>query len=738
MERLRAMISRMLSGKSVAHFSTFSLFFALSIGFPFYPARAKSNEIGPIPQTPRVPAVQNYFDRKVTDDYLWLENPDDAKVVAWTKAQTARSVKYLDAIPERQSFLNEFRQNVLGKTVRYGEFFFAGGRVFAAKYEPPKAQPVIVSRPGLEQGAEETVVFDPVQIDSKGLTSFDWFVPSPDGSLVALSLSESGSESGTLRFVHVSDGKLLDDRVDRVQFATAGGSAAWTADGKGIIYTRYPGTGERPENDLSFYQRIFFHELGTPDSNDRYELGKEFPRIAEISLILSPGGGWILATVKNGDGGEHAHYLRDKSGKWTQITQFADGVKRAVFGGDNQLFLLSVKGALRGQVLRLDLSNGAPTIEQAKVIVPEAADSAVQDLAASADDLLVNDIVGGPSRVRHFGSDGTVKGTLPITELSSVSGMDVTEAGEFLVGISSYTKADSNVLYNPKTNEIAATSLENKIAVNFDDIEEQRVFAISKDGTKVPISILIRKGAKLNGTIPTILYGYGGYGLSSLPEADPYLRSWFDRGGAYAVANIRGGGEYGEPWHRAGMLLNKQNVLDDFAACAQFLIGNHYTTSNHLGVWGISNGGITAGGFITQHPGLARAAVINVGVLDVIRSELEPNGAFNVTEYGTVNNPEQFAALYGYSPYHHVEKGVKYPAVLMTAGENDHRVASWHAKKMAAKLQLNTASPNPILLKVSTTAGHGFGTSFDERLQDSANTFAFFYDQLGMGRIPAK
>jgi prolyl oligopeptidase len=728
------MVGRMPQSNFVAHFSTSSITFAVSFGLLLCPVFAKPSQVPAAQQTARISTVQTYFDHKVIDNYLWLENPSDPKVVEWTQAQTARTRKYLDAIPEREKFLNEFRQDLLGKTVRYGEFAFSGGRVFAEKFEPPRAQPMIVSRANLDPGAEEKIVFDPVQFDPKGLTSFDWYVPSPDGSIIALSLSEAGSESGTLRFVRVADGKLLEEKVERVQFATAGGSAAWSADGKGIAYTRYPRAGERPENDLNLYQQVYYHEMGTSDSADRYEIGRDFPRIAETALRLSPEKGWILATVSNGDGGEFAHYLRDKSGQWTQITHFADGVKQAVFGGDNQLFLRSVKGALRGQVLRIDLSNGVANIDQAKVIVPEQADSAIENLAASDDDLLVNDIIGGPSRVRHFDSTGAMKGGLPIPELSSVTGLYLTEAGDFVLSISSYTKPELNVLYHPKTNELSPTGLENKIAVSFDNIEERRVFATSKDGTKIPISVLFKKGTLLSGAIPTILYGYGGYGLSSLPRFDPILRSWFDRGGAYAVANIRGGGEYGEPWHQAGMLLKKQNVLDDFAACAQFLIDNHYTNSSKLGVWGISNGGITAGGFITQHPALARAAVINVGVLDSLRSELEPNGEFNVTEYGTIKDPRQFAALYAYSPYHHVERGAKYPAVLITAGENDHRVASWHGKKMTAKLQFDSASNHPVLLKVSTTAGHGFGTSFDERLQNNADTYAFFYDQLGIGR----
>lgn len=219
---------------------------------------------------------------------------------------------------------------------------------------------------------------------------------------------------------------------------------------------------------------------------------------------------------------------------------------------------------------------------------------------------------------------------------------------------------------------------------------------------------------------------------------DIYLRSWFNRGGIYAVAHVRGGGEYGEPWHLAGMLLNKQNVIDDFAACARFLIDHKYCSPATLGVFGASNGGITIGGLITQHPDIARAAAIFSGVLDVLRSELEANGEFNTTEYGSVRNPEQFLAKYGYSPYHHVTDGVKYPAVLITAGKNDHRVASWHGKKMAARLQAATSSGPPVLLTVSTTAGHGFGTAFAERLKNEATLYTFFYDQLATGASPIR
>jgi len=292
-----------------------------------------------------------------------------------------------------------------------------------------------------------------------------------------------------------------------VQFGTAGGSVAWAADGKGVFYTRYPRRGEREEADLNFYQQVYYHELGTHDSTDRYEIGKSFPRIAEIELYRSPAGPWILAAVSNGDGGEYAHFVRNPDGKWSQVTKFEDGVKKVVFGDGDKLFLLSVKGAVRCQVLRIDLAKDNPALQESKLVVPEGASSAIMDIAASGSDLLVNDIVGGPSRLRHFDSDGHPKGGINTPDLSAVLDMVVTETGDFLLTVSSYTKPVEELLYAPKTDLLSNTAMNWQSAVDFNDIEEQRVFATSKDGTKIPISILMVKGTRLDGKNPTILYG---------------------------------------------------------------------------------------------------------------------------------------------------------------------------------------------------------------------------------------
>jgi len=579
----------------------------------------------------------------------------------------------------------------------------------------------------------EKVLVDPNKMDAKGTTAIDWFEPSLDGTKVAVSLSKGGSEDGTLHFFDTAAGKELGDTIAHVQYPTAGGSAAWNADGSGVYYTRFPRKGERSDEDLNFYQQVYFHKLGTPDSEDTYSIGKEFPRIAEIKLESSHDGKFILATVANGDGGDFAHYLLGPDGAWKQITQFSDQVKLARLGRDNALYLLSRAGAPRGKILRLSLET--PELSKAVEIVP-ASEAVVQQIEPAADALYVVDLLGGPSQVRRFDLDGKNPVTIPIAPISNVQELVAQDDGLLLFRDQSYTEPPAWFEVAAGQTEPKKTALVSTSPVSFSDIEVTREFAPSKDGTRVPLNIMHRKGMKFNGNNPTLLYGYGGYGVSMSPTFDFTRRLWFDRGGVYVVANIRGGGEFGEEWHKAGNLTNKQNVFDDFTAAAQYLIEKKYTSSDKLALLGGSNGGLLMGALLTQHPDLMRAVVSAVGIYDMLRVELAPNGAFNVTEFGTVKNPDQFKALFAYSPYHHVTDGTKYPAILMMTGANDGRVAPYHSRKMTARLQEANKSEHPILLRTSTSAGHGIGTALSERIKQQADMFSFLFAQLGMA--PAK
>ncbi|HWX16572.1 MAG TPA: prolyl oligopeptidase family serine peptidase, partial [Chthoniobacterales bacterium] len=575
----------------------------------------------------------------------------------------------------------------------------------------------------------EKMVLDPNALDVKGTTAIDWFAPSRDGKYVAISISQGGSEDGTLHIYETATGKAMPDSIGHVQYPTAGGSAAWNADGTGIYYTRFPRKGERPDADLNFYQQIYFHKLGTADTKDTYSLGKDFPRIAEIKLEAARDGKFTLATVANGDGGDFAHYLLGPDGSWKQITQFSDQIKAARLGRDNALYLLSRADAPLGKILRLPLDN--PELANATVIVPPS-DAVIQFMEPTASALYVGDLLGGPSQIRRFALDGKNETLIPIPKISAVSEMESLEDNSLLFRDVSYTAPAAWFKIASGKTEPVKTALVNTSPVSFADIEVTREFATSKGDTEVPLNIVRRKGTKTDGSNPTLLYGYGGYGISMTPNFDFTRRLWFDRGGVYVVANIRGGGEFGEDWHKAGNLTKKQNVFDDFAAAAEYLIKQKWTRPEKLALLGGSNGGLLMGAMITQHPDLMRAVVSAVGIYDMLRVELAPNGAFNVTEFGTVKNPEQFKALYAYSPYHNVVDATKYPSILMLTGANDGRVAPYHSRKMVARLDEANKSSNPILLRTSSSAGHGIGTALSERIKQLSDQYSFLFAQLDM------
>jgi prolyl oligopeptidase len=369
-------------------------------------------------------------------------------------------------------------------------------------------------------------------------------------------------------------------------------------------------------------------------------------------------------------------------------------------------------------------------LSEAKVIVPES-DAVIEGFLLTAKHLFIADMIGGPSRIRQLDLDGSHESIVPMPVASGLGGLLVMDE-RLLFRQTSFVAPPAWMLYDPAQTSVEKTALFNTSPVDFSDIEAVREFAISKDGTKVPINILRRKGTPLDGSNPALLYAYGGYGHCMRPVFNFERRLWFDRGGIYVVANIRGGGEYGEEWHLAGNLTKKQNVFDDFAACAEHLIQRGYTSAEKLAVEGGSNGGLLMGAFLTQNPQLARAVVAHVGLYDMLRVELDPNGAFNVTEFGTVKDPAQFHALHAYSPFHQVKNGTPYPAVFFLAGETDGRVNPAHSRRMTAVLQSATSSGNPVLARFSSASGHGMGTALSEKIAQKADVLAFLFDQLGM------
>jgi prolyl oligopeptidase len=695
------------------------------------------------PPTRRQPVGDRYHGVAVVDDYRWLEDGSSPEVAAWTEAQNRHTRAVLDALPGRDAIRRRVREIRTIAVPRFDDLKAAGGRVFALRSRPPQQQPVLVTLASVDRPDEAKAVVDLNQIDPSGGTSLDWYVPSLDGRRVAVSLARGGSERGDVHVYDVESGQPLPDVVPHVNSGTAGGSLAWDARGEGFYYTRYPRPGERPAADLDFYVQVYYHRLGTPASSDCYEVGRDFPRIAEIELRASPHGRYVLANVQNGDGGEFEQYLRREDGSWTRLSRFDDRVLEAVFDGE-RLLLLSRAGAPRGRLLTLALRPTGPLgppqpfLPEGEAVIERSFGwGSTSKIVPGGSHLYLVEQVGGPEEVRVLDRAGKALGVVPLPEVSAVSQV-LPEPGRdaLLVESASYVEPTTWCRYEPGANgsagRLAKTALSVDFPISLRDATVSREWAVSKDGSRVPLTVIAPKGIRRDGSNPALLTGYGGFGISEMPRFDPGLRIWLDHGGVFAVANLRGGGEFGEAWHDAGRLLEKQNVFDDFIACAEHLVKAGYTSPRRLGIEGGSNGGLLMGAVLTQRPDLFGAVVSRVGIYDMLRVELSPNGTFNVPEYGSVKDPAQLRALLAYSPYQHVKDGTAYPPVLLTAGANDPRVDPMQSRKMAARLQAATGGRSLVLLRTSAKSGHGIGAALDERIAVEADVWTFLFAELGV------
>jgi len=768
---------------------------------------------------PKRPVETSFFGVRVTDDYEWLERGDDPEVEAFTRDQNAQARRYLDALPEREQVRGRVETLLRDVSVDYIDVSAVrtvsrgatetSTHLFSLVSQPPKQQPVLVVMSASPSAGAPRAIVDPNLIDPSGRTTIDFFVPSPNGSLVAVSLSKNGSERGDVYVYDVATGSPLPDVLRHVHGGTAGGSLAWNADGTAFVYTRYPDSNTGPQSaaaehvggDADFYQQIYIHTLGTPVSSDEYVLGRDFPKIAEVHLARNSEGSQWLARVANGDGGEFETYVvHSRAGasprraadlESVKIASFSEGLVASTFGPDG-----AVWGVRRGRTPRGSLVVYRPPFQpnQASEVVLEEGQGVMESITVTHSAAYVTEIVGGPSRVRRLplhespqplaststspptskgaprsrarigrrasklpgnavrmttmspkpsevakavssgpvvpaGSRGGVTAELPIPTASSVSSV-VALDDDLLLRIESYVEPPAWYKYVSSEHRLEKTAMAKTSAVDMRDIEVVRESCVSSDGTRIPMSVLKPKHVPANGTSPALLTGYGGFGLSRKPRMRAWHRAWFDRGGVIAEANLRGGGEFGDAWHEAGRKLQKQNVFDDFAACARTLVDKKLAAPERLAAMGRSNGGLLMGVFIVQHPELFRAVVSGVGIYDMLRVEQHPNGAFNVTEYGTVKDQAQFRALYAYSPLHNVKNGVAYPAVLFTTGAHDPRVDPYHSRKMTARLQDATSSGYPVLLRTDSDTGHGMGTPLSAEIDETTDMLAFLFHEV--------
>jgi prolyl oligopeptidase len=693
--------------------------------------------------TPRITVSSTYHGVTVSEDYRWLEDAPNEETRAWTAAQTAQTRAFLDSRPVYEAVRRRAEEIAKAESVGWGRASYgirfegprrAGTSYVVLKREPPKQQPVLVALDDLDDATGARAVVDPNILDETGATTIDWFVPSPDGQLVAVSLSSHGTEDGTLHLFNIASGESVDVSIPRVNGGTAGGSLAWAEDSSAFWYTRGPAPDERPPEELAFFQEVWHHIIGEPlDRDHRDQPGPlADPRIVEHNLDASPDGRWVMDRAQRGDGGEWQVFIRPQhGGDWWQVADVPDKCVGAVFGRD-ALYLLSRDDAPRGQVLRLPLAEGF-TVAQAQCVVP-ATDTTIEALTATETRLWLLDIDGGPSGLRVCDPDGGNLARVDVPPVSAIESLGRLDAHEVVYAVESFTRprvwwrAGDDAAPRP-------TALADDAPFDLSQFEARREFATSADGTRVPMTLVSAPSVRRDGTAPALLTGYGGFGLSLKPQFDVTSLLWLEQGGVLVVANLRGGGEYGEEWHNDGRLTAKQHVFDDFAACARHLVESRITTTERLAIVGASNGGLLIGATLTQHPELARAVVALVPVMDMLRAELHPNGEFVAPEFGTVDDREQFEALLAYSPYHNVRDGIAYPATLLTGGEFDPRVDAYHPKKMAARLQAATAGEEPILLRVDS-GGHGIGSSLDETVVKLADTYTFIFDRLGIAYRP--
>ena len=683
------------------------------------------------PDTSREETVNTYHEVPVNDPYQWLEDWSSEDVKAWSARQNAVAREFLDKLPNRDQISRRVEQAMSGDTVSYYAAQRVGDKAWFMKYAPPKQQAFLIEIDADGNQGSERVVFDPEKADESGSTSVEWYRISPDGRLVAIALTVAGAEIADLHIFDNETGKRVDEIVPRVNGPTAGGDMSWDADGSGFYYTRYPRDGEKSPEDQNFYQHLWHRELGTPLAEDKYEIGRLFDRIAEIRVFQHEASGKVLASMQFGDSGRFQHYLREVNGNWHQLSTYDDKLVQAGFIDENSLLVLSRHSAPRGKFMRMDISKLPAT--SMTLTVPEQEHSFASDFYGNPTFIIhqqkiyAKTLSGGPHELAVFDLVGRPQAA-PRMEVSGVGQIVPWDDG-VMVRHYSYLSPNSWLLFDGS--HTSKYPLSSTSAVNFDGYKVQRAFATSRDGTRVPLNIILGKGTKLDGSHPLLLTGYGGYGVSLSPGFRPTLKVWLEQGGIFAEANLRGGGEYGEEWHQQGMLANKQNVFDDFHAAMSYLVEAGYTQTGKLAIEGGSNGGLLMGAMITQHPNAFHSTVSHVGIYDSLRSELSPNGAFNIPEFGTVEDVELFRALYAYSPYHHVNKAA-YPSILFMTGENDGRVDPMHSRKMTAALQYANTSNNPVLLRTSGNTGHGSGTPLSEGINQQVDRLVFLFESLGM------
>ncbi|MBX9626848.1 MAG: prolyl oligopeptidase family serine peptidase [Gemmataceae bacterium] len=691
-------------------------------------ATATAQEKPPLkyPETKTVDQVDDYHGTKVQDPYRWLE--DDVRtsedVAAWVEAQNKVTQAYLNSIPWRGAI--EKRITALYDYEKYGIPSKIGGKYFFTKNDGLQNQSVLYVQDKLDGPAR--VLLDPNSWSKDGTIALSGTAISDDGKYLAYGKAASGSDWNTWHVLDVATGKPLDDELKWVKFS----GASWTADGRGFFYSRFP----EPSKDAAFQalnenMKLYYHRLGTPQADDVLVYERPDHPKWGVNGQASEDGRYLVISVNDGTTSRKARVvykdLAEPYGLPTELVPNHEN-KFSFLGNDGPVFYFqSDFNAPKYQVIAIDTR--VPDKKNWKTVIPEAEET-IEGVDLVGNLFVVSYLKDAYTRVKVFEMNGTPVREVQLPGIGTASGFGGRRTDtETFYSYSSFATPPSIFKYDLITGK---STLLRQAKVKFDpaNYEVKQVFYASKDGTKVPMFIAYKKGLKLDGNNPCLLYGYGGFNISLTPGFSVSRLAWMEMGGVYAVANLRGGGEYGDAWHRAGTKLKKQNVFDDFIAAAEYLIDQKYTSPKKLAVLGGSNGGLLVGAVMTQRPDLFGAALPAVGVMDMLRFHKRTAGRFWVDDYGSSDDPEEFKALVKYSPYHNLKSGTRYPATLVTTADTDDRVVPGHSFKFAAMLQAAQSGEAPTLIRIETKAGHGAGKPTAKMIEEVADQWAFLSKAL--------
>ena len=682
------------------------------------------------PATTTIDHVDVYHGVEVADPFRWLE--DDVResdaVKNWVDAQNEVTFAYLDTIPERD--VVKGRLTELWDFERYGTPYKEGGRYYYSYNNGLQNQNVIYVQSSLDGEAE--LLIDPNTWSDDGTVALAGYFPSPDGRHVAYMIQDGGSDWRKAKIVEVDGGTVLDDELDWLKFT----GLSWAGDGSGFYYSRYPETAEEDKfQSLNMNQAVYFHRVGTTQDEDVLVFASpDNPEWGYFSSVTDDGEHLVITVWKGTDNRYQILHqdLTDPDARPEYLIEGFDHDYSLVGKVGSELFFRTTKDAPRNRLIAIDVTRPDP--EHWREVIPQAED-VLDGVSLVGGRVIADYMQDAQTIVKVFDLEGNQTGTVNLPGIGTASGF----AGKFddPETFFAYTSFDTPTTVNRLDVETGEVTVFRKPEVGFDsdDYVVKQVFYSSKDGTRVPMFITHHVDVEPDGKTPTLLFGYGGFNISLTPSFSITRLAWMEMGGVYAVANLRGGGEYGEKWHKAGTGVNKQNVFDDFIAAAEYLIDEGYTNPSKLAIFGGSNGGLLVGAVTNQRPELFGAAIPAVGVMDMLRFQEFTAGRFWVDDYGSSENAEEFEALRAYSPYHNTRPGTEYPAILVTTADTDDRVVPGHSFKYTAAMQKAQGGKAPVLIRIETRAGHGSGSPTEMVIEDYADRWAFLIRNLGM-RLP--